>query len=112
MSGTPQSLISFHVVPAGAGIEAAERHLRSFGIERIERSADGRRLRVVAPREQLERMLGAPLERRARPRRVGPVQREALEWQLPAVLPVHLKDVLGEILFPSAPDYYPARAKL
>ena len=101
-------VISFHVVPGSKGLAEAEQRLRSAGFEQIQRSQDGRRLQVVAPREVVERVLGFSLMEKRRRSRVGVAELEVVDLRLPegAVLPPILQDVAAEIIFPVTPDYY------
>jgi hypothetical protein len=100
--------ISFHVVPGSKGLAEAEQRLRSVGFTEIKRSHDGRRLQVVAPRNLVERVLGSSLIEKRRRSRVGSVERETVNLELPegAVLPPTLQDVVAEVIFPTTPDYY------
>ncbi len=100
--------ISFQVVPGPKGLAEAEQSLRSAGFEQIKRSHDGKRLQVVAPRNLVERVLGLSLVEKRRPSRVGRVEREVVDLELPegAALPPTLQDVVAEIVFAVTPDYY------
>lgn len=100
-------LISFHVIPRPESLEEAEQRLRRAGFEQINRSYDGKRLQVLAPRNLVERVFGFPLVEKRRQSRVRTVERVVVDMELPegAVLPKILQDVVDEIVFPTTPDY-------
>jgi hypothetical protein len=102
--------VSFQVVPARDPAEAEQR-LRAAGFDRVERSHDGQWLRVVASREQVARVFGAALQQKRRRRRVGPVEREVVDFEVPrgAVLPAAFEDTVTEVIFPVTADYYHGR---
>lgn len=101
-------LISFHVVPGPKGLAEAEQRLFSTGFEQIRRSRDGQRLQVIAPRSLVERVLGFSLVEKRRRSRAGAVEQVLVEFELPkgAGLPPTLRDVVAEVIFAVAPDYY------
>jgi hypothetical protein len=100
--------VSFHIVPGSNGIAEAEGRLRNVGFEQIQRNPDGRTLHIVASQDLVERVLGCSLVEKKRRRRVGALQREAVDLELPEGMevPPSLKDVVTEIIFPMVPNYH------
>ena len=105
-------LVSFQVIPGRKAPAEVEERLRDAGFERIEWSPDGRRLHIIAPRSVVDRAFGCSLVEKRRRQRVGPVERETVDWELPqgVSLPPGLQDVIAQVVFPVSPDYYQSPA--
>lgn len=105
--------ISFQVVPGPRGLVEAEKRLHTRGFEQIKPTRDGRRLQVVAPRKQVESVLGSSLAEKRRRSRIGAVEQVVVDLELPegAVLPANLQDVVAELIFPVTPVYYRSPTK-
>jgi len=107
---TRNELISFLVVPGPKGLADAEQRLYDLGFEQVEDSRDGQMLHVVASRGLLESVLGFSLVEKHRGVQSGAVGRTVTNLGLPegVTMPHALRDVVAEIIFPVAPDYYPS----